>query len=368
MRIACGTPEPWHRSPWPKVQEIEHGPTRRSPGAALSTKFLLPNSIRNEIFGPMENATPLRIVFALSAAVCATLLSAQVVVVYSNQFITPLIATENAPCQQDFSAQLVNDLWAGTGLGTSPGSFIQQATIETILVTGPADVYDDPSGIGGDYALGILRPDAFSQGDMLGLLIDTEGLPFVNIAMDMSAINTTCGGPLALDTCVFLAEVLDAPGGIFDLVNGVALDADTLVGIEPAMDTFVFNWARASGTLDVSGSTDGQVAIRIQQMRSLYSAFDNIYIEASSNIVINAVPEVDALALKLAPNPCIDVLTLSGIAQVQVVRIHNLLGVQVATLQMDRTGRIDVSALPAGAYVLQVQQGKTMRSLRFVKE
>ncbi|MCU0320653.1 MAG: hypothetical protein MUE88_11345, partial [Flavobacteriales bacterium] len=72
--------------------------------------------------------------------------------------------------------------------------------------------------------------------------------------MDISSINTTCGGPFALDTAVFPIELIDAPGGVFNLSSNEILDADTLVGIGPNTDSFVFNWASAAGSLDVSGS------------------------------------------------------------------------------------------------------------------
>ncbi|MCU0320654.1 MAG: hypothetical protein MUE88_11350 [Flavobacteriales bacterium] len=96
---------------------------------------------------------------------------AQNVVVYSNQFITPIATPTIANwCQLDFGVDPVNDLWAGTGLGASSGEFVNTGTVETILITGPADVYDDPSGIGGDYSIGMLNT---GFGDKLGLLIDT---------------------------------------------------------------------------------------------------------------------------------------------------------------------------------------------------
>ena len=290
---------------------------------------------------------------------------AQSIVVYSNQFLIPLITTENASCQLDFSAQPVNDLWEGTGLGTSSGSFTQLNTVETILVTGPADVYDDPSGTGGDYALGMLRQNF---GDKLGLLIDAEGLPFVNMAMDISAINTTCGGPLSLDTAIFLIEVLDAPGGVYNLAAGTVLDADTLVGLPPDPDTFVFNWAHVEGSLDVSAATGGQVAIRFQQLSSNYSSFDNVYIEASQDSVISSLPERGRASIEAFPNPCTDVLMLRGtVLGNATVRVYSLLGAQVGQYALFK-GNVDVSNLKAGVYCAQILDGDVLQTLRFVKE
>ena len=290
---------------------------------------------------------------------------AQNVVLYSNQFLAPIATPTIASCQQDFGVDPVNDLWAGTGLGTSSGQFVNTNTVETILVTGPADVYDDPSGIGGDFSIGMLNANF---GDRLGLLIDTEGLPFVNVGMDISAINTTCGGPLAMDTAVFKIEVLDAPGGVFNLSSTSVLDADTLVGIGPDTDTFVFNWARAEGSLDVSGSTDGMVALRLTLIRSTYASFDNIYIEASDDPIITTVDEASARVLTAFPIPCSDQLTIAGLpAQPGPVTILSAVGQVVRTVPMMAQGTVDVSGLAPGTYVVRVVAGGQVRTVRFVK-
>ncbi len=66
-------------------------------------------------------------IFILSSFVSlhATITSAQDVVIYSNQFITPLTTPSIATwCQLDFSPDPVNSLWAGTGFGTSSGEFV----------------------------------------------------------------------------------------------------------------------------------------------------------------------------------------------------------------------------------------------------
>ncbi|MCB9163301.1 MAG: hypothetical protein H6592_02525 [Flavobacteriales bacterium] len=94
---------------------------------------------------------------AFTSFVGLSTICAQDVLVYSNQFLAPIATPTIASCQQDFGVDPVNTLWAGTGLGTSTGQFQNTSTVETILITGPADVYDDPSGIGGDHAIGMLN-------------------------------------------------------------------------------------------------------------------------------------------------------------------------------------------------------------------
>lgn len=307
--------------------------------------------------------------FLLGPVICLSALtsSAQYVVIYSNQFITPLDTPSIATwCQLDFSPDPVNDLWEGTGSGTSSGEFVNTATVETILITGPADVYDDPSGTGGDFSIGMLRTDL---GDKMGLLIDTEAQPFVNVEMDISAINTTCGGPFAMDTATFLLELLDAPGGVFDISSSTVLDADTLTGTGPDTDSFIFNWAHAEGSLDASGSTDGTVALRITLIRSTYASFDNIYIEASQDSVISAIPEIRSGSLGGYPVPCVDQLTIKGLsAGSHVATIRSILGQELGTFQITTQGTMDVSTLPSGSYFASVQEGAVANTLRFVKQ
>lgn len=313
----------------------------------------------------LHRCTPLLMTAGLLFGTLGT--HAQDVVVYSNQFLTPLQTPSIATwCQLDFGVDPVNTLWAGTGIGTSAGQFANTNTVETILITGPGEVYEDPSGIGGDFSIGMLNA---MFGDKLGLLIDTEGLPFVNMAMDISAINTTCGGPLPMDTAVFLLELLDAPGGTFDLLNGTVLDADTLTGIGPDVNSFIFNWARTEGSLDVSGSTDGFVAIRMTVIRSSYASFDNIYIEASEDPIITSVNENVASRLVGYPIPCAGQLTLAGLPPgMHMATLRSALGGTARTVSVTAQGTVDVAALTPGAYVLEVMTAGKPIALRFIKE
>ncbi|MCB0774210.1 MAG: T9SS type A sorting domain-containing protein [Flavobacteriales bacterium] len=307
--------------------------------------------------------------FLLASIPCFLVMNsnAQVVLLYGNQFLTPLDTPSIATwCQQDFSPDPVNSLWGGTGSGTSSGIFQNTQTVETILVTGPADIYDDPSGIGGDYSIGMLNT---TFGDKLGLLLDTEGRPFVNVAMDLSAINTTCGGPLPMDTAVFLLEVLDAPGGIFNLGGTAILDADTLTGKGPNVDDFTFNWEHAEGSLDVSGSIDGMVGIRITLIRSGYASFDNLYIQASQDPVFSAIHEERLQNLEAFPVPCAGRLSITGLAPGQYpATIHSITGNVIASLITDTDGTIDVSSLAPGSYLLRLNNGTMSRVVRFVRQ
>ncbi|MBK8228492.1 MAG: T9SS type A sorting domain-containing protein [Flavobacteriales bacterium] len=311
----------------------------------------------------------------LIATALPSVLSAQSVLIYQNSFVTPLTAPVNASCQQDFSATPVNTLWQGTGSGTFSGAFQQSNTVETLLINGPADVYDDPAAANGDFCLGMLNTNFL---DKLALLIDRESLPFINISLDMSAINTTCGGPLTLGTPNFLVEALDAPGGVFNINSTAPLSSDTLIGIAPNAPTgagsFVFNWATDIGSLDVAGSTDDFVAIRFTLLNTgltpttaIYAAFDNIYIEASSSDVISGIVEQALAPMNIWPNPATDRVTIEGLVSGTPVEIFSLTGQRVAVRMAPQSAAIDVSGLAPGTYVLRTRVDGSVRNARFIK-
>lgn len=311
----------------------------------------------------------------LIATAFPSVLSAQSVLIYQNSFVTPLTAPENASCQQDFSATPVNTLWQGTGSGTFSGAFQQSNTVETLLINGPADVYDDPAAANGDFCLGMLNTNFL---DKLALLIDRESLPFINISLDMSAINTTCGGPLTLGTPNFLVEALDAPGGVFNINSTTPLSSDTLIGIAPNEPTgagsFVFNWATDIGSLDVAGSTDDFVAIRFTLLNTgltpttaIYAAFDNIYIEASSSDVISGIAEHAHAPLNIWPDPATDRVTIENVVSGTPVEFFTLSGERVAVRIAQQNAAIDISGLAPGTYVLRARVDGSVRNARFIK-
>ncbi|HRD53418.1 MAG TPA: T9SS type A sorting domain-containing protein [Flavobacteriales bacterium] len=301
---------------------------------------------------------------AFALALLPFLLSAQSVLIYQNSFITPNTAPVNSACQQDFSDMPVNTLWEGTGIGTFSGSFQQTNTVETIHITGPADIYDDPAGLNGDFCLGMLNTAFF---DKLALLVDGQDLPFIHISMDMSAINTTCGGPLPMAAPSFLVEAIDAPGGLFSLTTTEVLSSDTLFGIEPNSDSFVFNWANDVGRLEIDGSTDGLVAIRFTLLTSSYAAFDDLYIEASSSETINNIAELGKGSLGLWPNPASDRVTIEGLVPGTSVDVFSLTGQREASLTAAQGSLVDVSVLAPGTYVLRAEVNGVLRSVRLVR-
>ncbi len=84
---------------------------------------------------------------------------------------------------------------------------------------------------------------------------------------------------------------------------------------------------------------------------------------------INAAAETE-LILNVYPNPVIHTLKLSGLPENSVITIRNLMGVEVYTKNsITESEEIDLSALDAGVYVIQVNDAEGNYEVkRFVKE
>lgn len=220
-------------------------------------------------------------VFGLLACVLIGLLvskasSAQTITLYQNDFENPNVPTVLA-CGYALDIRTINTLYGNQG-----GEFSQINTVETVLINesaafGTPQEYSDPQAIGGNYAIGML---ASFQNDRLSLNFDGQGLPFINVGMDISSIDVYgCGGPFGVAAPSYRISLLDSPGGVFNW-NNTVLDEVVITG-EEAPDQWTFNWTNHVVALDASGSTDGNISIVWDLIQSGYGAFDNLIITSS---------------------------------------------------------------------------------------
>lgn len=98
-----------------------------------------------------------------------------------------------------------------------------------------------------------------------------------------------------------------------------------------------------------SGTTAGSFGIQVNTVLST-SSFD------SSNFVVY-------------PNPVQDFLNLSYSSEITSVKVVNLLGQVVISRNVgNNSAKIDMSALQAGAYIVNVTSGETVKSLKVIKQ
>ena len=227
---------------------------------------------------------------------CASTTQAATVVLYDQNFETPVGFVNDGGDVNIF--RTVNQLYGNQPPGFT---FAQNFTVETLLITGNQAFgtgYSDPSGIGGNYALGLLSS---VQNDLLGLSFNVGTNRFLNFRLDISSIDLSVfGGPFVPVTGaapVFEFTLFDNPSGATGLGSGTVLD--TLQATGTASPRTVFDWTGVLLPLDASGNTNGNVTLRIDLLSGGYAAMDNFRIAASDTPgdVGAVVPEPSSFAL-----------------------------------------------------------------------
>jgi hypothetical protein len=190
----------------------------------------------------------------------------------------------------------VNELYGGQPSGFN---FAQAYTVETLLVTGTSAFgtgYSDPAGTSGNYVLGMLSS---RENDLLGLSFNSAGRRFFNFQVDISSIDLSYwGGPFVVEGDIpkFEFTLFDNPGGTVGLSgNGSILDSEIVQGKASAQS--VFDWTRVLVALDASGSSNGNVTLRIDLLEGGYAALDNFLIASSDTPDDLTVPEPTTMLL-----------------------------------------------------------------------
>lgn len=182
-----------------------------------------------------------------------------------------------------------------------PGfQFFQNFTTETLLVGGSqawGRGFQDPQGVAGRYVLGMLSD---VQNDLLGLSFNLGAYRYLNFSLDISSIDLDrWGGAFVAPGTVpaFRLSLYDNPGGAIGLGSGVLLDSVDITGT-PGANRWTFDWTHHTVALDATGTTNGNVTLRIDELRGGYAALDNFRIAASDTPGdTGSVPEPGSLAL-----------------------------------------------------------------------
>ena len=201
---------------------------------------------------------------------------AQAVILYQQDFENPTGFVNHGV---DVSVFTVNQLYGNQPPGFT---FAQDFSVETLLITGKQAFgtgYSDPSGKGGNYAIGMLST---IQNDLLGLSFNVGNKKFLNFSLDISSIDVSAGGgPFVAPGAVPVFEftLYDNPSGTTGLGSGKILSKLQATGT--ASPRSQFDWTRVGLPLDASGSTNGNVTLRIDLLAGGYAAMDNFVVEAS---------------------------------------------------------------------------------------
>jgi hypothetical protein len=190
---------------------------------------------------------------------------------YSNDFESP-----NEPivinCGNSLDVRGINFLY-----GSDDFVYHQVNTVEAVSLVDNVAAYQNPEGLGGSFALGML---AAFEDDKLSLTFDRQGFPFLNVGLRLSSIDVSgCGGPFGVAAPIMQVSLLDSPTGVFDFGQTV-LDSQSITG-EAAPDQWTFHWVFGVASLDASAATDDFVSVVFDLTQSGYAAFDDLSIVAS---------------------------------------------------------------------------------------
>lgn len=231
----------------------------------------------------------------LTAVLAASALcSAQAsVVLYTQNFENPTGFVNDGGDINIFRS--VNQLYGNQPAGFT---FAQNFTVETLRIGGNQAFgtgYQDPQGIGGQFALGLLSD---SQNDLLGLSFNVGAFQFLNFSMDISSIDLDrFGGPFVPAGGLapsFRLSLFDNPTGATDLGLGALLSSVDIAGTASASKT-TFDWTHHVVALDATGNTNGNVTVRIDLLTGGYASMDNFVIAASD--IPGDLPEPASMAL-----------------------------------------------------------------------
>lgn len=202
--------------------------------------------------------------------------TAERIVLYSNDFESP-----NEPITPLHDLCPINTAGVNRFYGTQQNMFNQRFSVEIFIVNSmwnSSVPFADPQKRAGKYAISMLST---IQHDLLGLGFETWGKAFINIAMDVSSIDSviTCDPPRRIAEPIFRVSLLDDPLGTVPL-TGTPLDFADMTG--PAgPNPWTFQWTRNSISLNATGATAGRVSIVFDLLQSAYGALDNLVVEAS---------------------------------------------------------------------------------------
>lgn len=194
----------------------------------------------------------------------------------------------------------VNDLYSGQPAGFT---FAQTHTVETLLVGGSTawgTGFQDPQGVAGRYALGLL---SHAQDDFLGLAFNVGSSAFLNFRLDIASIDLdSWGGPFVApggEAPVFRISLFDNPGGAAGIGSGTVLSWANVTGTaNPLKNTF--DWTNVVVPLSTAGHTNGNVILRIDLLTGGYAAMDNFVVAASDTPgEVPPIPEPATVALML---------------------------------------------------------------------
>jgi len=313
----------------------------------------------------------------------------------------PVGSPENAMIWIDFNNDYVFDdsehIYTGVSAIGSPStldaSFVMPADAtlgihRMRIVTWPGassagtSCYNGPFGVTLDFNVNVITAVANDNPD--GAFLLTTGTSFETYPLTGTNVNATgsvvepapsCGGYKGDD--VWYKAVVPGSGNLTFEVNGVSggLTNTAAAAYSGSIDSLALLACDDSSSLDTNGdqpkiNLTGRTAgetIYFRVWDNGGDAFGSFKVSAyGSNLAVNSFDEIN---FSYYPNPVTDVLNLSFNQEMNNVSVVNLLGQELFSKSLNATqGKIDMSALSKGAYLVKVTVGNQTKTIKVIKE
>jgi phosphatidylserine/phosphatidylglycerophosphate/cardiolipin synthase-like enzyme len=203
---------------------------------------------------------------------------------------------------------------------------------------------------------------AFTRDDLGDAIIEVGSTIFVNPVGIIEQINTT--GSEYENMLNAGIEVYSHQGVTHDMHHKMAIVDHSQEFADPLVVTGSHNWSTSAETVN----DENTVVVHDARIANLYhQAFRGILLDMGVGVQEQTREDL----VKVSPNPTNGQLTIrlkDAPVSGTLAEVRDLSGRIVQTFALGMTGNsIDVSALPAGTYVLTIDQGHTLSATRFVK-
>ena len=247
-----------------------------------------------------------------------------------------------------------------------------------------------PSGFRGNISMPFTSSDGITDPTATTLVVAKRAdatQPWTNIGRSAATANSITSATFTSFSDFALASTSADPA-----TNPLPVTLISFSAVRQASGTVKIEWATASeqrsAYFEVQRSLDGRSFTSIETVPASgtstqahqYSSFDNTVLanqlyyrlrQVDTDNTATYSPTVTLAGLTprfvLYPNPTQDHLTIA-LAAGQTVQVFDLAGYLVQTTTLSSSGQLDVSALPAGTYMLRVVFPEQIRTLRFTKD
>ncbi|MDF1573579.1 MAG: T9SS type A sorting domain-containing protein [Bacteroidales bacterium] len=116
---------------------------------------------------------------------------------------------------------------------------------------------------------------------------------------------------------------------------------------------------------------EGEALLKIPVLKSGSVTFHLIENTSESEWTLHlatGVAESPFEGIQVYPNPVVDKLEIAGLATSSLIRIRNLHGQIILSTRMEEAGELDLSALPAGLYLISFETGGEVLSRKIIKQ